>query len=117
MMKLTKSQSRTLLNTSLISAVPYSFSCIYKTNDQIRHRIMVELVCFKCAVIVYDETHHVSIPNSGEYIFNCYGSLFVLLHIQEKRSDQALHNGRIGVLQMFCDSVRSNSPSLNHVNR
>ena len=78
---------------------------------------MVELVCFKCAVIVYDETHHVSIPNSAEYISNWYGSLFVLLHIQEKRLDQALNNGRIGVLQMCCDSVRSNSPSLNHVHR
>ena len=50
MMKLTKSQSRKPRNTSLISAVPYSFSCIHRTNDQIRHRIMVELVCFKCAV-------------------------------------------------------------------
>ena len=46
-----KSQSRTLLNTSLISAVPYSFSCIYRISD------IVELVCFKCAVIVYDEAH------------------------------------------------------------
>ena len=45
------SLSCTPLNTSLISAVPYSFSCIYRISD------IVELVCFKCAVIVYDETH------------------------------------------------------------
>ena len=57
-MKLTKSQSRTLLNTSLISAVPYSFSCIPD---------IVELVCFKCAVIVYDEAHRVTIQNIAEY--------------------------------------------------
>ena len=67
---------------------------------------MVELVCFKCAVLVYDETHHVSILNSAEYISYWYGSLFVLLHIQEKQRDQALNNGRISVLQMCSDSVR-----------
>ena len=55
-MKLTKSQSRTPLNTSLISAVPYSFSCIIiqdKRSDQTFN--MVEFVCFKCAVILYDD--------------------------------------------------------------
>ena len=29
---------------------------------------MVESVYFKCVVIVYDETHQVSIPNTAEYI-------------------------------------------------
>ena len=62
MMKLTKSQSRTLLNTSLISAVPYSFSCIYRISD------IVVLVCFKGAVIVYDEAHRVTIQNIAEYV-------------------------------------------------
>ena len=68
-MKLTKSQSRTPLNTSLISAVPYSFSCIYsdKQSDQTLN-IIVELVSFKCAVIVYDETHQVSMTYTAEYI-------------------------------------------------
>ena len=45
-----------------ISAVPYSFSCIYRISD------IVELVCFKGAVIVYDEAHRVTIQNIAEYV-------------------------------------------------
>ena len=41
--------------------------------------LMRELVCFKCAVIVYDETNQVSITYTAEYVLYYYGSLFVLL--------------------------------------
>ena len=69
---------------------------------------MVELVCFKCAVIVYDETHQAQsrTPLNTSLISVVPYSFYIYVYGTNKRSHQALNNGRIGVLQMCSDSVR-----------
>ena len=42
----------------------------------------LELVCFKCAVIMCDETHQVTIIYRTQYTSYSCGSLFMFLHVQ-----------------------------------